>query len=486
MTSKDLVKKRELVTYLLEAEGFRFSSKAKITRRANPEELPLSYAQQRLWFLEQLSGTSSAYNIALPALISGRLDIKALTRALNEIIRRHEVLRATFGSLYGQTLQLIAPKVELSIPLTDLSGMPAAERQNELRRLIRVEADRPFDLTTGPLMRAQLLQLDVDEYAALLGMHHIVSDGWSTSVMLKELGVLYDAFSEGRRSPLPELPIQYADYASWQRERLTGEVLETQLGYWKQQLGHAPAMIELPTDRPRSPIKSFRGGREEIILPASLGEALKTLSQREGTTLFMTLLAAYYILLWRYSGQSDIVVGTPIAGRNRAELESLIGFFVNTLALRTEVRGDENFKELLGRVKETCLGAYAHQDLPFEKLVEELQPERSLNHTPLFQVSFALQNIPVDERSLPGLSLSVMQTGHVTSKFDLTLLVAEDACELKGSLEYNSDLFDAVTIERLAEHFKNVLEAVVANPDQRILSLPLLSTTRREGVIMQP
>ncbi|HWF88172.1 MAG TPA: amino acid adenylation domain-containing protein [Pyrinomonadaceae bacterium] len=485
MTSKDLVKKRELVTYLLEAEGFRFSSKAKITRRANPEELPLSYAQQRLWFLEQLGDTSSAYNIPLPVLISGPLDVKALTRALNEIIRRHEVLRASFGSLYGQTLQLIAPKVELSIPLTDLSAVPAEQRQQELRRLIQLDASRPFDLTTGPLMRASLLQLDVEEYAALLTMHHIVSDGWSTSVLLKELGILYEAFAEGRRSPLPELSIQYADYASWQRERLTGDVLQAQLGYWKQQLAHAPAMIELPTDRPRPPIKSFRGSREGIVLPASLGEALRSLSQREGVTLFMTLLSAFYILLWRYSGQADIVVGTPIAGRNRAELEPLIGFFVNTLALRTEVRGAENFRELLGRVKETCLGAYAHEDLPFEKLVEELQPERSLDHTPLFQVMFMLQQGGGATIELKKLRLSPLEIEDDTEKFDLTLLADESEPLMQLVVGYNTDLFDAETIRRMLNHYRQVLQAVVTNPRERLSELRLLTEPERRQIVME-
>jgi amino acid adenylation domain-containing protein len=485
MITKDLVKKRELVTLLLQAEGFQFSSKAKITRRANSEELPLSYAQQRLWFLEQLGGTSAAYNVALPVLISGPLDVKALTRALNEIIRRHEVLRASFGSLYGQALQLIAPKVELSIPLTDLSAMPAAEREAELRRLIRQEAARPFDLTTGPLMRASLLQLNVEEYAALLTMHHMVSDGWSANVMLKELGLLYEAFAEGRRSPLPELSIQYADYASWQRERLTGDVLEGQLGYWKKQLGGAPAMIELPTDRPRPPVKSFRGGREGIVLPASLGEALKTLSQREGATLFMTLLAAFYILLWRYSGQADIVVGTPIAGRNRAELEPLIGFFVNTLALRTEVRGAENFKELLGRVRETCLGAYAHEDLPFEKLVEELQPERSLDHTPLFQVMFTLQQGAVASMELRKLSLAPLDIEDDTEKFDLTLLADESEPRMQLTLGYNTDLFDAETITRMLNHYRQVLQAVVTNPRERLSELRLLTETERRQIVTE-
>ncbi len=485
MISKDLVKKRELVTYLLEAEGFQFSSKAKITRRANPEELPLSYAQQRLWFLEQLGGTSSAYNISLPVRISGPLDVKALTRALNEITRRHEVLRASFGSLYGQTLQLIAPKVELSLPLTDLSGLPAAEREDELQRLIRLDAARPFDLTTGPLVRASLLQLDVEEYAALLSMHHIVSDGWSTSVLLKELGLLYEAFAEGRRSPLPELSIQYADYASWQRERLSGDVLEEQLGYWKQHLAHAPAMIELPTDRPRPPIQSFRGSREGIALPASLGEALKTLSQREGATLFMTLLAAFYILLWRYTGQADIVIGTPIAGRNRSELEPLIGFFVNTLALRAEVRGAENFRELLGRVRETCLGAYSHQDLPFEKLVEELQPERSLDHTPLFQVMFTLQQAGGASIELNKLRFSPVEIEDETEKFDLTLHADESEPQMQLVVGYNTDLFDAGTIKRMLNHYRQILQAVVTNPRERLSELRLLTEPERRQIVME-
>jgi amino acid adenylation domain-containing protein len=485
MTTKDLVKKRELVTYLLEAEGVKFSSKAKIARRDNPADLPLSYAQQRLWFMEQLGGSSSVYNISLPVLISGPLDVKALTRALNEIIRRHEVLRASFSSVYGQAFQLIAPKLELPVPLTDLSAVPAENRKKELQRLIRLDASRPFDLTTGPLMRASLLQLDIEEYAALLTMHHIVSDGWSTSVLLKELGFLYEAFAEGRRSPLPDLPIQYADYATWQRERLTGDVLQVQLQYWKQQLAQAPAMLELPTDRPRPPVQSFRGSREGITLPASLDEALKSLSQREGVTLFMTLLAAFYILLWRYSGQADIVIGTPIAGRNRAELEPLIGFFVNTLALRTEVRGAENFRELLGRVRETCLGAYAHQDLPFEKLVEELQPERSLDHTPLFQVMFMLQQGGGASIELKKLRLSPLEIEDETEKFDLTLLADESEPRMQIVVGYNTDLFDAGTIGRMLNHYRQVLQAVVTNPRERLSELRLLTDGERRQIVME-
>jgi amino acid adenylation domain-containing protein len=485
MRTKDLLEKRELVTYLLEAEGVKFSSKAKIGRRTNAEDLPLSYAQQRLWFLEQLGGTSSVYNISLPVRISGRLDVEALTRSLNEIIRRHEVLRASFGSLQGLPLQFISPTLDLPIPLSDLSVLPAERRHEELLRLIRLEASRPFDLTIGPLVRASLLRLDDEEYAALLTMHHIVSDGWSTSVLLTELGLLYEAFAEGHRSPLRDLPIQYADYASWQRERLTGEMLQIQLRYWKDQLAQAPAMLELPTDRPRPPVQSFRGSQETLILSASLGAALKSLSQREGVTLFMTLLAAFQTLLWRYTGQAEIVVGTPIAGRNHAELEPLIGFFVNTLALRTHVRGAENFRELLGQVRETCLGAYAHQDLPFEKLVEELQPERSLDHTPLFQVMFTLQQGGGASMELKNLRLSSLEIEDETEKFDLTLFADESEPRMRMVIGYNTDLFEAGSIKRMLNHYRQVLRAVVTNPRERLSDLGLLSEGERRQILVE-
>ncbi len=477
---------RELGAGIEQALGEGAGVAAPILRADREQELPLSFAQQRLWFIDQLEPGRAFYNVPVAMRLQGSLNQEALAQTLSEVIRRHEVLRTRFDTVAGRAVQVVEEPGRIELPLVDLSELATDEREAEVRKLTKAEAEQPFELSRGPLLRVKLLRLGEREHVVLLTMHHIVMDGWSVGIFIREIVALYEAFIDGKPSPLEELPLQYTDFAAWQRAWLTGEVLEKQLAYWKEQMANAPAMLELPTDRPRPAVQAYLGATHSFAVRAEMVAALKGLSRSEDVTFFMTLLATWKVLLTRYTGQVDLLLGTPIANRNRRETEDLIGFFVNTLVLRTDLSGNPVFRELLRRVREVCLAAYAHQDLPFEKLVEELQPERSLSHTPLFQVSFALQNIPVDERSLPGLSLSVMQTGHVTSKFDLTLLMAEEAGELKGSLEYNSDLFDAVTIERLAEHFKNLLEAVVANPDQRILSLPLLSKRERERLISQP
>src|SRR5262245_6284285 len=381
---------------------------------------PPSFAQQRLWFLDQLESNSSThYGVRVIRLI-GPLNIMALEQSLNELIRRHESLRTTFTLLEEQPVQVVSPPSSLSIPVIDLREWPHAEREAQAQPLIIEAAHRPMNLSQGPLMRSTLLQLGAEEYILLLTMHHIISDAWSMQILLRELSLLYDAFSSGRPSPLPVLPIQYADFAVWQRQWLQGAILETHLAYWKQQLHGLPPMLELPTDYPRPAAQTFQGAQHVLQLPLSILESLKGLSSQEQVTLFMTLLTAFKILLFRYTGQDDIVVGSPIAGRTQIELEGLIGLFVNVLVLRTDLAGDPSFRELLQRVRKTCLEAYAHQELPFEKLVEELRPERDLSRTPLFQVFFNMLTLVEEPIAWPGLSAEVLSFVDTDSEFDLT------------------------------------------------------------------
>jgi amino acid adenylation domain-containing protein/non-ribosomal peptide synthase protein (TIGR01720 family) len=438
-------------------------------------ELPLSFAQQRLWFLWQLEPDSPFYNIPSAVRLTGKLDVAMLERSLNEVIRRHESLRTIVESRDGKAVQVIAPELRLRLPVEDLSELPAEEREAVARRRAAEEAQQAFDLARGPLIRARLLRLAADEHVALYTLHHLISDGWSMNLLIREIATLYTALTAGAPSPLAPLEIQYADYAHWQREWLQGEVLAAQLEYWKRQLGGAPALLALPTDRPRPPVQTYRGAAQPFALSEELSQQLRRLSRKEGVTLFMTLLAAFQALLARYSHQDSISVGTPIAGRNREELESLIGLFVNTLVLRTDLSGEPTFRELLRRVRETALGAYAHQDLPFEKLVDALQPERSLSHTPLFQVMFALQNLPMTAQTLPGLKLEMMEAEVPVAKFDLSLTMIESGEHLTGEFEYNTDLFDQTTIERLTAHFQTLLAAVVTNPEQSVTRLPMLT-----------
>ncbi|RKH11041.1 amino acid adenylation domain-containing protein [Corallococcus sp. CA053C] len=440
------------------------------------QPLPLSFAQQRLWFLDQFEPDSAFYNIPLSVRLPGPLDVPALREALQALVRRHESLRTTFEVVQGQPVQRITPSLTLALPVVDLRELPEAAREAEAHRLAHEEARTPFQLQQGPLLRTRLLTLGDTEQLLLLTLHHIISDGWSVEVLLRELGVLYTAAQAGQPSPLPELPIQYADFAVWQRQWLSGPVLEEQLRYWKQQLEGAPAVLELPTDRPRPPVQVFRGGLHSFSLPGTLVAPLKALCEREQVTLFMTLLAAFKTLLHRYTGQEDLIVGTPIANRTRPELEGLIGFFANTLVLRTRLSGGSSFRQLLAQVREVTLGAYAHQDIPFEKLVEELKPERDLAYSPLFQVMFALQNLG---RSLPEggapADAAAPVPGTGAAKFDLTAFLLEDTSGLQAGFEYNSDLFDAGTVARMAAHFENLLAAVVAEPDRPLSTLPVLS-----------
>ncbi len=446
-----------------------------IERRERVEELPLSFAQQRLWFIDQLAPGGTVYNIPLAVRLSGALNVMALEQTLNEIIKRHEVLRTSFALVDEQPVQVIAPAVSLSLAVEELTSLPEPEREAEVLRLAEVEAHQPFDLNRGPLLRVKLWQLSESEHVVLLTLHHIIADGWSMGVLINEVALLYRAFAAGEPAPLPELPVQYADFALWQRERLQGEELERQLSYWRQQLAEAPALLALPTDQPRPPLPTFNGADEAFSLSVESTQALHRLSRTKDVTLFMTLLAVWQVLLQRYSGQHDIVVGTSMANRNRAETEGLIGFFFNMLVLRTNVSGDPTFLELLNRVKEVCLGAYAHQDLPFEKLVEELQPERSLNHSPLFQVVFVLQNAPMGTLELPGLVLSTLEQQSDETQFELILNMQEAAGKLSGIMGYNTDLFEAETIKRMLGHFQTLLAAVIADPAQQLSRLQLLT-----------
>lgn len=436
---------------------------------------PLSFAQQRLWFLHQMEPSSAAYNMPLAFRLSGELAVDALQWSLDEMVRRHEILRTTFDVLDQEPVQLIATSGNLKLAVTDVSTLPPSTGEVKAEMLANDEAQRPFDLVHGPLIRAMLVQLKADEHVLLVTMHHIISDGWSQAILLNELGALYGAAVAGRTSPLPELSIQYADFAVWQREWLQGDVLDQQLEYWRKHLAGAPLSLELPTDRPRPTRQSFNGARESFSLSRELSARLAELSRREGATLFMTLLAAFYVLLYRYTGAPDIVVGTPVANRNRQEIESLIGFFVNTLALRANLSGDPTFRELLAQVREVSLGAFAHQDLPFEMLVEELSPIRDWSRNPLFQVLFALQNMPEAAAQSIGLEITSVDVKTTRAQFDLILDVTEFEGQLYATFVYNTDLFDAPTIERIAAHFKVLLAGVVARPGQTIGALPLLT-----------
>ncbi len=461
-------------------EGIELEPMGRVERGG---ELVLSFAQQRLWFIDRLQPDSPLYNSSEKVRLSGRLNLSALEETLTEVVRRHEALRTTFAAVDGQPVPVIHPPHTLKIPLIDLTGLAEDERERTASCLASEEALQPFDLSRGPLLRAKLLRLEPEEYLLLHTMHHIVSDGWSMGVLMREVAAIYSAFVDSAPSPLPELPIQYADFAAWQQQWLQGSVLDAQVAYWKRQLEGAPTLLELPTDRPRPPLQSHRGTHLQFEIPASLTESLRELGRREGATLFMTLLAAFQTLLMRYSGQEDIVVGTTIANRNRHETESLIGFFVNTLVLRTDVSGDPSFTELLGRVKEVALGAYAHQDLPFEKLVEELQPVRSMSHTPLFQVMFGLENVPREPLQLPGLRLSPLPGKADTAKFDLSLAMQEEGDGVGGLLGYNTDIFDAATITRMSAHFRSLLEAIVADPQQRLSELTLMTAAERDRLL---
>ncbi|MFN6442085.1 MAG: amino acid adenylation domain-containing protein, partial [Nostoc sp. DedSLP01] len=464
-----------------------------ILRRAENAEIPLSYAQQRLWFLDQFEPDSPFYNLPMGLRFVGNVNVVALEQSLIEIIHRHEALRTNFVSVDGKPTQIIQIELNWSLAVVDLQHLPllvlseaeVTEQETAAQKLVQQQAIEPFDLAHDALIRATLIVLSPTEQWLSVSIHHVVSDGWSMGVFVEELTTLYNAYSQGQPSPLLPLPIQYADFAIWQRQWLQGEVLKNQLSYWKQQLANAPTFLPLPTDRPRPAVQTFNGAYLEFALSDELTQRLLQLSQKQGCTLFMTLLAAYNTLLYRYTGQEDILVGSPIANRDRSEIEGLIGFFVNTLVMRTNLTENPTFSELLTRVRDMAMEAYSHQYLPFEMLVEALQPERDLSHAPLFQVMFVLQNAPTSGLELTKLNVSSLPIKLTTSRFDLTLIMQNTATGMVGLWEYSTDLFDASTIERMTSHFVTLLESIIANPEQHLAQLPLLSEVEQQQLLLK-
>ena len=487
-------RKAEILAFL---EPATTRSKPTIQPVPRDQTLPLSFAQQRLWFLAQLEGTSASYNIPTVLRLEGPLDEEALRWSLNEIRRRHEILRTTFPQKNGQAHQEIADCLHpFSLSLIALDDLPAIRQEAEVERLATQEVTQPFDLAEGPLWRVTLLRLSEECHVLLLTTHHIISDAWSTGILVRELTALYRAYTsrEFRSKPdvLPELEIQYADFTVWQRAWLTGEVLNEHLAYWKKQLADAPPLLMLPTDHPRPAVQSFRGDHSTFTLSKELTESLKQLSQQQNCTLFMTLQAAFALLLSRYSsqacpdnGRDDILIGTPIANRQEKEIEPLIGFFINTLVLRNDLSGNPTFLEFQQRVRQVALDAYQQQALPFELLVESLQPERTLSHNPLFQVMFDLQNTRQESFELGDVTISRMDVSFPMANFDLSLGMEERDEGLMGEWEYSTDLFERATIERMTTHFQTLLEGIVANPSQPIAQLPLLTERERHQLLVE-
>lgn len=450
-----------------------------IPRRAShfATRAPLSFAQERLWFLYQLDPESYAFNITNAVRLTGKLNVSSLEKALNEIVRRHEALRTTFANIDDEPVQVIAPELRIPLPVINLRDWPKHERETEAARLITASAREPFDITRGSLLRTLLVQLEDDQHIALLVMHHIVSDGWSMGVLVRELCSLYSAYAGNHPAKLPGLPVQYADFTTWQRERLSGDRLNELLAYWKKQLGGDRPVLQLPVDRPHGATPSFKGAVQPFTIGPALSESLEALSKQEGATMFMTLLAAIQFLLQRYTNQDDISIGVNIANRTRRDIEGLIGFFVNNLVLRGDLSGNPTFRELLRRTREMTLGAYAHQELPFEMLAEALQSERRSSAS-LFQVMFVMQNTPPAALELPGLKLEPFKVADEQSAFDLTFFTKETSDGIVGWLEYNSDLFNSSTISQMVQTFQLLLGEIAANPDQRIDSY---STEADEG-----
>ena len=447
--------------------------------------IPASFSQQALWFLDQLAPGQATFNITLAGRIRGPLDRSILERCFAEIIRRHGTLRTTFANVDGQPVQVVAETIAPPLITTDLRALDEPDREAEARRLAIQEARQPFDLARGPVSRFRVVVLADDDHAILLTMHHIIGDGWSLGVAARELAALYDAFSRGEPSPLEPLPIQYADYSAWQHRLLEGERLERLVGYWSRQLANVTP-LELPTDRPRPPIRTSRGGFLPFTIPADQGERLDALCRSTGATPYMVLLSALQALLHRYSGQDDIVVGSPIANRNRSEVEGLIGYFVNMLALRTDLSGDPSFLDLIRRVRDVALSAYEHQDLPLEKVIEALRPPRDPSRTPLFQVMFVLQNNQIPDLLYHGLTVGSLDLdeGTGTAKFDLTFAIAEADRELVGGIEYNTDLFDPETIVRMGRHFQTLLDGILADPSRRLSSLPMIDDEEQQRILV--
>jgi amino acid adenylation domain-containing protein len=440
---------------------------------------PASFAQQRLWFLDHFEPESATYNLARAFRITGALDIGTLTRAIRAVVQRHESLRTVFDSVDGQPQQIVLSEIDVPLPVLDLSAAPEELRESEALQIASTEGKKPFDLTQGPLLRTSLVRLRPDQYLLVLVQHHIITDGWSISILFRELTKYYEAFLEGRTPDLPELPVQYGEYAQWQREHLSAEKLSQEVQYWKEKLAGAQTVLQLPTDWRRPATQNSRGATEELVFDRSTLTKLQALAQKQGATLFMVSLAAFQAWLWRYTQQNSILVGTPSAGRSQVEVENLIGFFVNTLVFRADLNGEVSFRELVRQVREFSLEAYAHQDVPFEKLVEELSPLRSVNVTPLFQAMFIFQNIPKQIFQIAGLDMEELPFDTGIAKFDLTAEVYEDDSELHWRFEYNTDLFESTTIRTFLNHFQNLLNGVIDNPDLPLAQIPLLSPAQQ-------
>jgi amino acid adenylation domain-containing protein len=477
--------KPDIVALLGRSRRSAASAPAALVRAPRDGRLPLSFSQQRLWFLSQIDPDSPAYNISTILRLRGALSVSALGRSLEELVRRHETLRTRIVVHDGEASQVVEPAGPFQLDQHDLRGMPSAERLTRAAELSREEGLRPFDLQRAPLLRGVLYCLDHDDHVLALTVHHIAADGWSNAILGRELSVLYEAFSHGRPSPLPEPQLQFIDYAAWQRRWLLDERVNTQIDYWKRQLAGPLPALDLTSDRPRPPTRSGRGTRQVFELDRRLVDGLTVLSRRQGATLFMTLLAAFQTLLSRMTGQEDLLVGTPVAGRGRVELEGLVGFFINTLVLRTDLSGDPTFSELLGRVRAVALDAYANQDVPFERLVEIVQPERDATRPPLVQVLFSLQNFASEDLTLGDLKIEPVVTESATSRFDLTFELYEQPDGLAVWVEYNTDLYDTATIERLLGQYRTLLEGIVAAPDARISELPLLTDAERRQVLRE-
>lgn len=476
-----LAQKTEIINFQKKVNTAKQFTLSPIVSVSRDEDLPLSFAQQRMWFLHQLDKDNPFYNESFQVQIAGNLNLFALSQTINDIILRHEALRTNFPTISGKPVQKIHPHLPVTLPFIDLQGFNSPEVQ----QIVTKEVRQPFDLENGSLWRFLLLRVAPNSHLLVLTMHHIITDGWSMGIFFQELSTLYRAFTTGETADLPELSIQYPDFAVWQRQWLTGDVLLEQLNYWKQQLADAPPLLELPYDRPRPPVQTYRGATKEFQLDQNLTEQLQTLCQKSGVTLYITLLAAYTTLLYRYTGQSDICVGSPFANRNRTEVEPLIGFFVNTLVLRAQIKENPSFSELLQQVRQIVLNAHANQDVPFEQIVEAVKPERSPSYNPLFQVMFVLENFSVDTFELPGISLTPKLLDFGRAQFDLTLAMWETKQGLKAIWQYNSDLFDDDTIARMAGHFQTLLAAIVANPNLTVGELPLLTEKERYQLLVE-
>jgi len=476
-------RKIEIIEFLRSASAFSEKASPPLRRSTRNGPPPASFGQQRLWFLQQLDLDSFAYNIPAAVQLIGPLDVDALEQSIDEMVARHETLRTTLSLVDGDLVQVIGRAGHRGIPLVDLTGVAKDEREDHVARLATQEAQRPFDLANGPLWRMTLLKLDVEEHVLVVVQHHSISDGWSITVFVSELGTLYEAHTQGQPSPLEPLSIQYGDFATWQRQWLTGEVLDRQLDYWKEKLGRSLPPLELPTDFPRPAIQTFAGTWETVELPQELGLQLKKLSQGQGVSLFMTLLAAFDVLMFRYTGQSDLVIGTSNGNRNHVETEPLIGFFLNTLTLRADMSGNPSVREVIRQVRNVSLEAYENQDLPFERLVEELQPDRNLSRSPIFDVMFILHNAPQETLELTDLRIRPVEYESGTAKYDLTLSVRDNDNFFRCELEYNTDLFTAETARRLLRHFRTICEAFTADPDRGVDDIAILPENERQQIV---